>query len=122
MDGMAEFLLKTLGITREQQALLIRTAWVVFVSAHVAWVCGLLAFAGLDSPFARADALKEMQQTVTQDRIDRLDKEILDLRGKQCKATTDEAKSLYGSRMKELADKFEALSHREARIPRCDEL
>jgi hypothetical protein len=50
------------GLTRDQQQLILRVLWVIAVSGHIAWVCGFLAFAGLQSPFARASELEKVAQ------------------------------------------------------------
>lgn len=54
LDMAAKALEEGLGLKREHQRVLIRTAWVLFVSGHVLWVCGWLAAMGLSSPFAQA--------------------------------------------------------------------
>lgn len=52
-----------LGIPVKIQAVLIRAAWVVVVTGHIAWACGWLVFLGLPAPWARADALDALRHT-----------------------------------------------------------
>jgi hypothetical protein len=51
------------GLTRDQRRLLIRIAWVLGVSGHIAWVCGFLSIIGLASPFARADRVEKLERS-----------------------------------------------------------
>ncbi len=51
------------GLSRRQQALVIRILWVLGVSAHIAWACGWLGALGLVG-FAKADDVHSLQQTV----------------------------------------------------------
>lgn len=77
-DGY-ELLKKGLKINTEQEGLLLRAAWVVLMSAHVAWVCGWLAFLGLQTPFVQAGELERKvaslvaKQDATDRKIDAVD-------------------------------------------------
>lgn len=55
-DG-AGLLTEGFKLNVEQRGLLIRVGWVIFVTFHVAWVCGRLAMFGLVSPFVSANEL-----------------------------------------------------------------
>lgn len=51
------------GLTAKQRQLIIRVLWVLAVTAHMAYVCGILAFAGIGSaPFARAEDVEGMKK------------------------------------------------------------
>lgn len=61
-----------MGLKPDQQKLVIRVGWVAFVSIHIAWVCGWLAFLGLASPFASAadvERVLEVQRVVARVQI-----------------------------------------------------
>ena len=113
---------KVLGLDGNQQKIVIRVAWVAFVSFHIAWVCGWLAVVGLAAPFADAQSVQQAVQGIREDRIERLDSQILLIRTSQCKATTTEAREMYYSRLVELIEKYRVLSGKEPRVPGCGEL
>lgn len=59
------------GLTKKQRQLIIRVLWVVAVSLHAAYVCGILAVAGIGAaPFARAEDVENLKRSsVVQARI-----------------------------------------------------
>lgn len=122
MEALVNFLINSFGLTREQQRLIMRTAWFGIVSGHILWVCGLFATFGIPGPFARAAEMKQLAEDLRSDRIDRLDHDILNLRIQQCKATTPEAKREYGERLQELESKYFSIVGRSPRVPGCDEV
>lgn len=77
------------GLNRRQQSLVIRIAWVVAVSTHIAWACGFLAFVGL-SGFAKADDVQKLQQTLAASARVTLSQEIRVQARVRC-TTTDQA-------------------------------
>lgn len=118
-----------LGLTREQQGLIMRATWFGFVSFHILWVCGWLTLIGLESPFVHAEDMRRQSADVHQaiidlrmDRIERLEHDILQLRVSQCQANTPESRRQYGERLAELISRFQSLAAREPRVPRCDEI
>jgi hypothetical protein len=59
----AEVASEGFGLTPKQRQLIIRVAWVAAVTAHMAYVCGILAFAGIGTaPFARAEDVEGMKK------------------------------------------------------------
>lgn len=122
MDSLIGFVVSSLGLSKEQQKLIVRSGWVLIVSIHIMWVCGWLAFAGFASPFARAEDVQTVRQVLKEDHIERLDAQILALREKQCEAATPEAKKTYGERLHELIQKYLQVSGNPPRVPACDEL
>ena len=123
-----DFILRNLGLTREQQVLITRAAWVVFVTFHILWVCGWLGFLGLAPPFAaaaeyaKAAEIKEIAQQLKLDRLERLEHEILTVKTSYCKADNQEAKRQYAQRVQELIDRYYAIEHNNPRVPNCDEV
>lgn len=51
-----------MGLNRGQQQLIIRTLWVIIVTTHILWACGLLGFMGMASPFARATDVEDLRR------------------------------------------------------------
>lgn len=125
MEALLGFITDNLGLTKEQQRLIVRSGWVLFVSFHIAWVCGWLAVLGMGSPFALADEQKQLAEVIKGDRIDRLEHDILGIRQDQCKAYKEgnmPAERLYAERLQELLNKYYSLTQRNARVPACDEV
>lgn len=60
-----QVILENVGIKRDHQRLFLRALWVLGVSGHVAWICGFLTVAGLNSPFVRAEDIGKVEQKVT---------------------------------------------------------
>lgn len=51
------------GLTPKQRQLIIRVLWVMAVTLHASYVCGILAFVGIGSaPFARAEDVEAMKR------------------------------------------------------------
>jgi hypothetical protein len=51
------------GLTPKQRQLVIRVLWVLAVSLHISYVCGLLALAGIGTaPFARAEDVDKLKR------------------------------------------------------------
>jgi hypothetical protein len=51
------------GLTPKQRQLIIRVLWVLAVSAHMAYVCGIFAFMGIGvAPFARSEDVEGMKR------------------------------------------------------------
>jgi len=51
------------GLTPKQRQLIIRVLWVLAVSLHISYVCGLLALAGIGAaPFARAEDVDDLKK------------------------------------------------------------
>ena len=128
MVELLEFLIKNAGITRQQLQLLIRAAWVVFVSFHILWVCGWLSILGLATPFATAAEVEKQNatlQTVAAQLLDeqlhKLDYEVFQLRVQQCHAPSDKREQ-YALRLQELINSYAKLTKQYPRVPSCDEL
>lgn len=62
---------KGMKVDHEQEGFLIRVFWVVAVTGHIAWVCGFLAFLGLQSPFVAAGEIEQFKVEQSQ-KLDRL--------------------------------------------------
>ena len=123
-----DFVFKNLGLNPQQQQLIVRAAWVVFVTFHILWVCGWLGIFGLAPPFAVAAeyAKKADFQTIVeqikQDRLERLEHDILTVKTSYCKAQNEESKRQYAQRVQELIDRYYAIEHNNPRVPNCDEV
>jgi len=50
-------------LSPKQRSVMLRVAWVAFVTFHILWVCGWLGFAGLSTPFARAADFDELKKS-----------------------------------------------------------
>jgi hypothetical protein len=62
MPDNLQLLTEGFKLNVDQRGLLIRVGWVLMVSGHIAWACGLLAFVGFSSPFVRAENLAQVEQ------------------------------------------------------------
>ncbi len=71
-----DLLARGMGLRPQDLAMIIRVGWVIIVSAHMLWVCGLLAWAGIDIPFARASDFSKLEQGVAVSARLQLGKEI----------------------------------------------
>lgn len=87
VTGAFSALVAGFGLKPRQQSLVIRILWVLAVSGHIAWVCGFLAVIGLPSPFARADEVKGIQQTLEASARVTLGREIREQSRVRCSAT-----------------------------------
>lgn len=74
-------------LNRRQQALIIRVLWVIAVSFHIAWVCGLTTFLGFTPPFAKADDVTELKRITSASARVTLSKEIREQSRIRCSAT-----------------------------------
>jgi hypothetical protein len=124
-----DFIFRNMGLSRDQQVLITRAAWVLFVTFHILWVCGWLSILGLAPPFAvAADAakqaadFKEITVQLKEDRLERLEHDILTIKTSYCKATNEDAKRQYAQRVQELIDRYYKIDHNNPRVPNCDEV
>jgi membrane carboxypeptidase/penicillin-binding protein len=74
------------------------------------------------APFADAASSKEVIEEVRQERLERLEHDILQVRGLQCHATVQDVKQQYTERLAELIGKYKYLSGQYPRVPGCDEV
>lgn len=75
------------------------------------------------SPFADASSVKELTQEVRSERIERLEQEILTVRGLQCHANVQEVKMQYTERLQWLIERYLQINNNQMpRIPGCDEV
>ena len=72
--------------------------------------------------FARNDALQSVVGEMRAARVSILDGQLLDIRSKNCKATTSEARTLYWTRIQELSAERLRLAGSPWQMPPCDAL
>lgn len=119
LDIAAAALEKGLGLRREHQRLLIRTGWVLLVSAHVMWVCGRLAFLGLASPFAQAaDVDKLLRAAEVNARIS-MQQELRVQTRAWCIAQDHEIKDIAWRRIDELRNDLFEIAKIQTPEPSC---
>lgn len=113
---------KMTGLTSNQAKLFLRTLWVLVVSTHILWVCGLLIWANIYPPFATAGETKDMQNEVSDIKIQLLEEALFDARLRQCKAETNDAKQYYYQRLQEKMNAYYNVTGRNYRVPACSEI
>jgi hypothetical protein len=64
VSGPLKLLSLAFGLSPRQQGLILRILWVTIVSTHILWACGLLAFMGLNSPWAKAEDVSQLIHNV----------------------------------------------------------
>lgn len=131
-----------MGLNKERRAFLMRALWVIFVSGHIAWICGFLTGLGLTSPFVRAGDLDTKYAEITAKQVSAdqraarieslLQKQLL--RGKAteirevllqiCVAKTSSEKDRLISKKDDLQTEYAELSVSGARYiePPCEQL
>ncbi len=117
-----ELMGKGLGLTAHQIKLLIRTGWVLLVTGHMLWVCGLLGFLNLTSPFAAAAETENVKSSVARIQVQLLEQELFDARLRQCKAETPDSRQYYYERLQEKMNAYYDLTKRNYRPPACSEI
>lgn len=117
-----DLLQKGTGLKANQIKLLIRTGWVLFVTGHMLWVCGLLASVGLTSPFAQAAEAETIKSSVNEIKVQLLEQSLMDARLRHCKAETPDSKQYYYDRLQEKMNAYYALTHRNYPVPACAEI
>lgn len=83
-EGILNLITEGFGIPRSVRGVLIRIAWVLFVTGHILWVCGWLAFIGVQSPFARADDFKTLQKNAALSATIAVQRELRDEYSARC--------------------------------------
>jgi len=135
-----EALKKGMRINHEQEGFLIRVLWVLFVTGHVFWVCGFLAFAGLQSPFVQAAELERfkavqvakldsliVKQEATEALLRRAlaqgkAREIRDTLTRICNATTSLERSHLNEEKDRLQDEYMSLTGLRFIEPPCEQI
>jgi hypothetical protein len=119
LEALAEWVVRVIGLTVEQQRLIVRVAWVSFMTFHVFWACGWLTVVGLATPFASASEVKDLVQEVRDARKEALEKDLIQIRGFQCRAETQDAKQNFTIKLQELIDRYYDLTRKNPWIPDC---
>lgn len=120
-----DLLSEAFGLNQPQRRLILRVGWVVFVTGHIAWVCGFLAPLGIASPFANAKDVAQVVLVQRQLQVELLEQRIFDQRIRHCRAVdagNDEAVRFYAEALRSLLRDYSELTNREYRLPRCGEV
>lgn len=64
MDNKLDLLSEAFGLTKGQRQLLLRVAWVLTVSTILAYILGALTIIGIAAPYANAEDVDQLKQTV----------------------------------------------------------
>lgn len=108
-----------LGLKRDHLRVIVRVGWVLFVSGHVAWVCGVLAGVGLASPFASAaDVDKLLRAAQVNARISMQTELRVQVRA-WCIAQDQEIKQLAWRRIDELRNDLLEIAKIQTSEPEC---
>jgi hypothetical protein len=109
-------LVKGMGLTSRNVSLLIRVGWVIAMSVHAAYVCGLLAVIGLTGqPFARASDLAEIQRNLRVSARINLQAEIR-AQGEAFCSLTGHSRDVVGERIEKLRIELKSIEP-NAEIP-----
>lgn len=97
------------------------SALVLCFGAAVVFAYGFVP--GVTSGFARAESLTAVIGEIRANRTEELDAQLLNLRIKQCNASTDQAKQLFYDKIQRALDEYAYLNpKRSYPIPPCSEL
>lgn len=110
-----------LGLKPHHWKVLIRVGWVVFVSFHIAWVCGWLVTFGLLSPFARAADVSEIQKTLRVSAEIQVQAELRIQKSLWCNNTDERVRNAIMQRIDELRRNLREIAKIEDGTdePRC---
>lgn len=114
--------LKVLGLNREQGRLFLRVAWVLFVTFHIAWVCGWLTAFSLNAPFAAAQDFASLSHDIHQERVERIIADLNTNRSLQChaiKVENWEAVNLYAQRIQWLTERYQEATKQTPPVHEC---
>ena len=99
----------------------------ITVSVMLAWVAYATVFAtgwvpAVNTGFARSADLSTVITELKQNRAQNVDNQLLELRIKHCKATTDESKQLYWSKIEPLLIEYQQLTGHQYVLPQCNDV
>ena len=72
--------------------------------------------------FAHTQDVQGLVTEIRQNRAQSIDNQLLELRIKHCKATTDESKQLYWAKIAPLMGEYQQLTGRAYQLPACADL
>lgn len=107
------------GLSRRQQALILRILWVILVSFHIAWVCGFTTFLGFVPPFAKADDVTELRRITAASARVTLSKEIRDQSRIRCSATDQAIADAITRYIDSLQIEYERIAGQRYPEPEC---
>ena len=110
---------KGMGLRREHQRLLIRVGWVLGVSFHIAWVCGLTAFMGLGTPFARASDVDKLMRAAEVNARISMQQELRVQVRLWCTTPDQEVRDIAYRRIDELRHDLREIAKTETPNPTC---
>lgn len=99
-----------MGLNRSQQQLIIRTLWVLIVTTHILWACGMLGIFGLASPFARADEVAELKRSTTVIEKIQLTQEMRVQTIYWCKAKDEGERTAFEQALDRLRDEYKRIT------------
>jgi hypothetical protein len=76
----------------------------------------------LSEGFAHTTDVKSLVVEIRQNRAQTIDNQLLELRIKHCKATTDESKQLYWAKIAPLMGEYQQITGRPYQLPACADL
>jgi hypothetical protein len=103
---------------RIRVAVIACTAFIVAVG-QMAWGQGWVP--GLDG-FAKVSEVQKVVTEIRANRVEIVESQLLELRLKHCKASSDEAKRLYWDRISSLLIRYQELTNKVFPLPACADI
>lgn len=87
MNDKLDLLSEAFGLSKEHRRILLRVFWVIGVSTTLAYILGALTIIGIAAPYANAEDVDQLKQTVNASARVTLSQEIRAQSRVRCRAT-----------------------------------
>lgn len=110
-DGFLKIFQLFFDLNKSQMRLVFRIGWVLLVTFHILWICGWLAFMGLEAPYAHASDMAALQRSVQVTEKITLSQEIRSEMVVRCRTKDQDAKDSISRYIESLQNEYWALTH-----------
>lgn len=119
MNEKIDFIAEAFGLNKEQRRLLLRVLWVLSVSTILAYILGAMTIIGIAAPYARADDVHQLQQTVNASARVTLAQEIRAQSRVRCLVTDQSVRDSLTRYIDTLQYDYERISGQRLTEPPC---
>lgn len=114
-----DLLSEAFGLTKGQRQLLLRVAWVLTVSTILAYILGALTIIGIAAPYANAEDVDQLKQTVNASARVTLSQEIRAQSRVRCASNDPVIRDSITRYVESLQDSYERIAGQRYPEPAC---
>lgn len=119
MNDKFDLITEAFGLNSDQRKLLLRVIWVLSVSTILAYILGALTIIGIAAPYARAEEVKDIRQTIEASARVTLGREIREQALIRCRSTDPAVRDSLTRYIDALQGEYERIANQRYPEPPC---